>query len=188
MSRRENRERGASLIEVAIVLPILILLALGLSEIGFLVVDYMTVTNAAREGARTGAAAADYVNGPTDADDLILNAVEEAACNLTFGTLESVTIYRADANGDVPVPPATFVNEYSNTGSLQCGSSGHGLSCDNGCPWLPTDRDRVPPGLDELGVLITFSHSSVTGLFPFPSVDWREQAVMQIEPDTRGQQ
>jgi hypothetical protein len=53
---------------------------------------------------------------------------------------------------------------------------------------LAANRDRVPPGLDVLGVEVTFSHTSVTGLFPFPTVDWTETAVMQIEPDTRGTQ
>ena len=41
---------------------------------------------------------------------------------------------------------------------------------------------------DVLGVEVIFSHTSVTGLFPFPTVDWTEAAVMQIEPDTRGTQ
>ena len=183
--RRRHDESGASLVEVGLILPILILLAIGLSEIGFLVVDYLTVTNAAREGARTGAAAADF---PT-ADDIILNAVEEAACNLDFGTLNTVTIYRADANGDIPVPPAGGVNQYVNNGGLLCGSSSHGLSAGAGCcPWAPGDRDRVPPGLDVLGVEVVFTHTSVTGLFPFPTVMWTETAVMQIEPDTRGTQ
>ena len=58
MSHRN--EKGASLVEASILLPLLILMAIGLSEIGFLVVDYLTVTNSAREGARTGAAAADF--------------------------------------------------------------------------------------------------------------------------------
>ena len=52
MSRR--KEQGASLVEVGLVLPILILLAIGLSEIGFLVVDYLTVTNAAGKGHAPG--------------------------------------------------------------------------------------------------------------------------------------
>jgi hypothetical protein len=46
----------------------------------------------------------------------------------------------------------------------------------------------VPPTFDFLGIEVTFTHSSVTGLFPFPTVDWQETAVMQIEPDTRGTQ
>ena len=189
MNRTPGRETGASLVEVGLLLPLLILLAIGLSEIGFLVVDYMTVTNAAREGARTGAAAANYDIGSTDADDLILNAVEEAACNLSFGSLESVTVYRADADGQIPVPPGNGVNVYVNNGALICGSSSHGLSASGSCClWTPSSRDRVPPGLDVLGVEVVFSHESVTGLFPFPTVTWTENAVMQIEPDTRGVQ
>jgi hypothetical protein len=185
---RRLREHGASLVEVGIILPLLILLAIGLSEIGFLVVDYLTVTNAAREGARTGAAAADYVDpddATVDADDLILESVEEAACNLRFGDLQTVRIFQADGVGD---PVLGSINEYSPTGALDCDSPSTNLGCDNGCPWLAANRDRVPPGLDVLGVEVTFSHTSVTGLFPFPTVDWTETAVMQIEPDTRGTQ
>ncbi len=179
MSRR--REQGASLVEVGLVLPILILLAIGLSEIGFLVVDYLTVTNAAREGARTGAAAADF---PT-ADALILDAVEEASCNLRFGDLEKVRIFKADGLGD---PIAGSINEYSPGGALACDSPGNALGCDNGCPWLATDRHREPHLLEVLGVEVIFSHNSVTGIFPFPTVNWDETALMQIEPDTRGTQ
>lgn len=184
---RRVPERGASLVEVGLILPILILLAIGLSEIGFLVVDYLTVTNAAREGARTGAAAADYDDPLTgvDADDLILEAVEEASCNLRFGSLEMVRIFKADGAGN---PIAGAINEYSPGGALDCGSSANSLTCDNLCPWAPGTRDRVPPTLDVLAVEVTFSHTSVTGLFPFPAVDWIETAVMQIEPDTRGTQ
>lgn len=178
---RRHRERGASLVEVGLILPILVMLAIGLSEIGFLVIDYLTVSNAAREGARTGAAAA---NIPT-ADALVLEAVEEAACNLRFGDLETVRIFKADGAGD---PIVGAINEYSPSGALACDAPGHSLSCDNGCPWAPTSRDRVPPGLDVLGVEVTFTHNSVTGIFPFPTVDWGETAVMQIEPDTKGTQ
>jgi hypothetical protein len=180
-----RRDEGASLVEVGIILPLLILLAIGLSEIGFLVVDYLTVTNAAREGARTGAAAADFDDGSADADDLILESVEEAACNLRFGSLEKVRIFKADGVGG---PITGAINEYSPTGALSCDSTSNSLGCDNGCPWAAAGRDRVPPGLDVLGVEVTFSHTSVTGLFPFPTVDWTETAVMQIEPDTRGTQ
>lgn len=186
MRKRENSERGTSLVEVGLVLPILILLAIGLSEIGFLVIDYITVTNASRSGARTAAAAA---NSPT-ADAVILDVVEEAACNLRFSNLGTVTIYRAEADGSAPSPPGGVVNIYDNPGplsGLDCDIPGsHGLVCTNGCPWASTSRDRVPPDIDTIGIEVTFTHSSVTGLFPFPTVDWTETAVMQIEPDTKG--
>lgn len=183
----KQAEKGASLVEASILLPMLILLAIGLSEVGFLVIDYLTVSNSAREGARTGAAAADYVDPitGTDADDLILESVEEAACNLTFGELTEVSIFEVDGNGD-PVPGS--VNVYEPSGSLACGSSANSLVCVNGCPWSPASRDRTPPGFDVLGVEVIFEHSDVTGFFPFPTVTWAETAIMQIEPDTRGSQ
>lgn len=182
---RASPEKGASLVEASIVIPVLILLAVGLSEIGFLVVDYLTVSNSAREGARTGAAAANFNQGGIDADDLILAAVEESACNLRFGELEEVQIFKADSNGD---PITGSVNIYSPTGALACSNAATNLGCDNGCPWGPAGRDRVPPTFDDLGVEVTFSHSDITGLFPFPTVNWSETAIMQIEPDTRGTQ
>ena len=182
---RPGNDSGASLVEVGLILPVLLLLAIGLSEVGFLVVDYMTVSNASRSGARTGSAAADDPN----ADNLILEVVEEDACNLRFGQLETVTIYLPDADGGVPDPPGGVVNVYQNTGSLICDNPGHGLSAAAGCcPWAPTSRDRVPPNFDEIGVQVEFSHSGVTGLFPFPTVTWSDTTVMQIEPDTSGTQ
>jgi len=186
MRRRHHKDRGASLVEVGIVLPVLILLAIGLSEIGFLVIDYITVSNAARAGARTGSAAA---NDPM-ADDFVLNVVEEAVCNLRFSDIETVTIFKAPADGSVPTLPNLTVNVYRNGGTLQCGNAGaNGFVADtNCCNWKPIDRDRIPPDFDTIGVQIVFRHSSVTGLFPFPTVDWTETAVMQIEPDTKGSQ
>lgn len=181
---RRYEDSGASLIEVGLILPLLILLAIGLSEIGFLVVDYMTVTNAARSGARTGSAAAD---NPL-ADELILNVVEEAACNIQFGKLQQVTIYRADnLDGSIPTGGGAPVNVYTTDGILSCNNDSHALVPDSiGWPPGPASRDRVLPTLDKLGVEVVFEHDSVTGLFPFPTVSWTERAVMQLEPDTSG--
>lgn len=53
MRRREGK-RGQSLVEFALVLPLLVLLLYGLAEFGFLLYAHVQVTNAAREGARAG--------------------------------------------------------------------------------------------------------------------------------------
>ena len=45
-------ERGAELIEFALVFPTLLLVMLGIIDFGFLFQRYEVVTNAAREGAR----------------------------------------------------------------------------------------------------------------------------------------
>ena len=52
MSKRREGERGAELIEFALVLPILLLIIAGIVDFGFLFQRYEVVTNAAREGAR----------------------------------------------------------------------------------------------------------------------------------------
>ena len=50
--RRARGERGAELIEFALVFPMLLLVMLGIIDFGFLFQRYLVVTNAAREGAR----------------------------------------------------------------------------------------------------------------------------------------
>ena len=52
--KRLKDEGGQSLVEYALVLPILLLLFLGIMEFGILVFNYNTIANAAREGARYG--------------------------------------------------------------------------------------------------------------------------------------
>lgn len=48
-------ERGAELVEFALVLPVLLLVGLGICDFGMLFQRYEIVTNAAREGARAAA-------------------------------------------------------------------------------------------------------------------------------------
>jgi Flp pilus assembly protein TadG len=49
---RWSSERGAELIEMAIALPLLLLVVLGIVDFGFLFQRYLVLTNAAMEGAR----------------------------------------------------------------------------------------------------------------------------------------
>ncbi len=54
--KKFNKERqGQSLVEFALVLPVLILLIIGMVELGFAFYSYMTVANANREGGRLAA-------------------------------------------------------------------------------------------------------------------------------------
>lgn len=47
-------QKGQALVEFAIVLPILLLLVMGILQFGMMLNSYLTIENAAREGARTG--------------------------------------------------------------------------------------------------------------------------------------
>jgi hypothetical protein len=69
---------GQSLVEFAMVLPILLLLMVGLIELGMLFYAQMAVSNAAWEGARAGATIID----PEQGDQEIIGAIQLAAYGL----------------------------------------------------------------------------------------------------------
>ncbi len=55
--RRRRSEEGASAVEFALVVPLLLMLLFGIISTGLVFSDHLSATNAAREGARYGAAA-----------------------------------------------------------------------------------------------------------------------------------
>jgi Flp pilus assembly protein TadG len=54
MVMRLRKERGQSLVEVALVLPILVILFLGIAEVGLYLLAHVQVANATRSAARDG--------------------------------------------------------------------------------------------------------------------------------------
>ena len=55
VGRRFRSERGAELVEVALITPIMLFMLAGIFDMGFLLNHYTVATNAAREGARVAA-------------------------------------------------------------------------------------------------------------------------------------
>lgn len=102
--RRVRSERGAELIEFALVFPVLLLVVLGIVDFGFLFQRMEVVTNAAREGARIA-----VLPGYTQADVIarVCNYVQTggvpaATCSATGNP--AVTI---DMNYSIPMPAPT---------------------------------------------------------------------------------
>jgi hypothetical protein len=67
--RRLREQRGAELIEMAMVTPILLLILAGIFDFGFMFRSWEVVTNAAREGARVGVLPS-YTCDPAVPDDI----------------------------------------------------------------------------------------------------------------------
>ena len=69
--RTPGRERGAELVEFALILPLILVLIMGIFDFGLAFQRYEVVTNAAREGARLGSLASGYqpsdIQGRVDA-------------------------------------------------------------------------------------------------------------------------
>lgn len=77
--RRKKEERGAALVEFAIVAPLLFLLLFGVVEFGRAVVTFTGVTTAAREGARYGTTVGDSPTNPGTPRYLDCAGIKEAA-------------------------------------------------------------------------------------------------------------
>ncbi|MBT8208620.1 MAG: pilus assembly protein, partial [Acidimicrobiia bacterium] len=94
----DRRERGAAVVETALVITLLFSLVIGATETAVLVLDKLAVGNATREGARVGALA----GSDSSADTLIVGVVEQALCSQDFGTATKLVIFEAGADGSVP--------------------------------------------------------------------------------------
>ncbi len=91
-----SREDGQSLVEVAFMLPVLLLLAVGIVELGHALNAYNQTINAVREGARFGSM------GGSDAG--VMTIVQGASAQLVNYTTENSDLYvvRAKLTGTAP--------------------------------------------------------------------------------------
>ena len=85
-------EKGASAVEFAIILPILIILVFGIVEFGIAYNNYIALTHAAREGARLAAVNMDEILGIEEFE----NRIKESAPSVS---IESITLSGQD--GDI---------------------------------------------------------------------------------------
>lgn len=97
-----KNEEGQSLVEFALVLPILMLILLGIIEFGWLFNAKITMTSAAREGARV------YAIKGNEADFcvLVMEAVTDATGNLLVSDLSAICNPITSLDGDSSVKMA----------------------------------------------------------------------------------
>lgn len=182
-SLRGRREKGATLVEAALAFPILILIIIGILELGMLFKDYLTISYMSREAARIGALAGD----DPYADCAILLGIEELASGRELGLMEPVHIFRASDHGAVlggDLNTGTWVGG----GAPQCtiGGATEDTWTVNDTNWPPSEREvSVGPSLspDIIGVRIRMTHDWITGFPPFRgSVEIDETTITRMEP------
>lgn len=178
--RRHRSDRGASLVEAAIVAPVILLIVFSIIELSFAYRSASVTTAAARAGARL--AAAQYGDADTAAQQLtvrnaIANAVSVSIEDLKAeATPTRLLVYEADANGN-PLSGTTAV----------CGASCIEFTWDDptksfvysGGSW--TDPDNCGVVLDRVGVHVEVDHESVA---PFAGITLNidERTIMRLEP------
>lgn len=101
---KKKRNRGQAIVELALILPIFLLLVLGSMEFGLVFHQYQIVTSASREGARAATL------GGTDAE--VRAAVNAAASTINSGalttTISPATRVRGNAVTVTVINPVTI--------------------------------------------------------------------------------
>jgi len=113
LQRMGHKERGASLVEFAVVLPLLILLVFGIMEAGWLFAQQVEIRNAAREGARL--AVVDFPD-PGDSNQIIAETCSRATLSAARA---SVYLSQNNAGTDSASAVVTIAQRYESlTGIL----------------------------------------------------------------------
>jgi len=94
-----NNERGQTMTEFALVMPILLFLLLGIIQFGVVFNNYLTLTDAVRAGARKGAVSRRLTN-PTQQ---VTTQVQDAATDLTASDLQVTVTSTFQQGSDVTV-------------------------------------------------------------------------------------
>lgn len=93
-------QKGAAVVEFALIFPLLLMLVFGIIEFSLLLYNQQVITNASREGARAGIVS----QIPCVSDITITGIVDSYVSDalVTFGTpnLPTTTITRTDMGGD----------------------------------------------------------------------------------------
>lgn len=201
-----TNDRGAALVEMAIVAPLLILLVFGILEFGLAFQDRLTVSNGTQSAGRVVAA----LGSQEDADYATLQAVEQSLGLLPGAggaVIKHVQIWKSNGSGS----PVTACANAGN-GGANCNwyvykpltlckwepcpdptRSGWGY----GGSFSPAGRDVTldAGGLDVVGVTVLFSHDWVTGVLPISDVVctatgtdcWNDSALFRLEPQNFGE-
>ena len=178
---RNARDRGTAAIELALVLLIILLLAIGTFEWGTGFADRINLASSVREGARVGAAAGDYyVNFNDNADCSIIEASAGALNELTGNTVRQLYIYESDVNGTFDSTMAQIYRpQQPGDVGLVCGGAWYPIQQS----WPPGSRVTTGAARDWLGVRVQVDHAWKTGfLWWNGTVTWNEDAIVHLEP------
>ncbi len=181
-----RRERGAVMIEVALVVPLLATLVLGVAELGFHVRGTQSVTAASQAGARVASSSGNSRLADYDA----LMAMAGPLAKFEVADIERIIIFAPLADGSLPTDCETHTvagecNHYDGSSLSLSASAFTGTStCGVFEPdrfWCPLDRDNDQAGgTDWIGVRIEVRHDSVAPFIPDRTIV--DTTVMRLEP------
>jgi Flp pilus assembly protein TadG len=177
---RGRRERGTALIEMAMIFPMLILILVGIFELGGAFRDMLTTSNAVRDGVRILTAKGDDLDADCAA---LLAAVDTLTLGGRFEDLQRIEIYKADSSGNQMGPSTTNTYTFSVGDPEDC-NDWNGYPATN---YPPTSRYVLAGGatpLDIIGMRIVHRHDWFTQFPPFSGfITIDETAISRVEPE-----
>ncbi|MFA5564936.1 MAG: TadE/TadG family type IV pilus assembly protein [Acidimicrobiia bacterium] len=195
-------DRGAAMLETALITPVFFALIFGIIEFGLVYRDTLTAADAAGSGARMGA-----ILGPrptptnVSADFEIIRAVRQSLGAIPVEWVDRIVVFKAQGPG-AGSPTSQITNECKNGVSvpglcnvydpgnafLAIQSSDNNAAffeCPSGraCPWAPYTRKNGPTVFDieYLGVWIRIQRPGLTGLFA-KEFTIEQASVVRLEP------
>lgn len=202
-AHRNRRQRGAALLEMVLVAPLLILFMFGIGEFGLAWVSGNKVEGAVSAAARVGAS-----QGSTaDADRAILLQLRASLPQDLLDNVTRVVIYSSNANGDIHPQcltntPGTGVgsaapsvggllsadrcNTYSGA-TLRSVTDTTNLGASQNNYWPPSvRRDTLAQPPDYIGVLVQTRHDDFSDTFWRDGFDLERRSIYRIQPDIDG--
>jgi hypothetical protein len=197
--RYSGSQKGQSLVEFSLVLPVILVMVLGMVELGFAISHNTTIETATRQGARVGS---QLVNGGgtlgcgtgqspnwTTVDQQIIAAVEGVLVSpgspVDRTQVQSIKIFLPDASTGAMT--ATLETWIPGTGpTLPGASSALHFKRDSG-NWNACSRTGVAPAAS-IGVQIVYKYKFITPLGALVStlssqqIVMSDQTVMALEP------
>ncbi len=173
-------QRGAALIEAAIILPLLIMLAFGGIEFGLAFKESATLGHAARAGARIGSTMPRNDGYLSAARDAVTTAVQ----GLGHATPLELWVYKvAPGTDDSPTGGTCSTNCVVYQWNAATNQFGPGYSGD---PWSGSEQNAcIVSGNsnypERVGIQVTAQHNFITALFG-GSKTLESRSVMRLEP------
>ncbi len=184
---RADGDRGAALVEAALIIPVVVIILFGVIEFGFLFATAQTANSSARAGARQAAQQYALTPGSTSADQVKAAVVADLKNLDGFGTPVEMWIYQADANGDY-VSDASFGTCNAGNCIRYFGWNGSDFTTVSGS-WGPGGGEGTPDAcgatVDSVGVYTVVSHKYIAGIFG-RTQSVTENTVMRFEPKPTG--
>jgi|GEM_PF-1499500 len=158
----KQSERGATMVEFAIISVALFSMIFLIIEGGFAVRSRNSMNNAVDDAARRGAVAGTSPN----ADWLILQQLKGRLGGDTIDNIEFVVVYKGDSAGEIPAGcidgnSVPMVCNVYRDGQIDASEGAFGCPGGLGTQWCPSDRTSDDDGLAFLGVYVKAKHEPI---------------------------